>query len=58
MSNEIVVVDHSVLKQKSEIKLLGRNGSVRVAGMERGSERIRARAVGRGEIEKKQEENG
>lgn len=52
------MVDNSVLKQKSEIKLLGRNGSARVAGMERGSERIRARAEGRGEIEKKQEENG
>lgn len=58
MSTEIVGVDNSGLKQKSEIKLFGRNGSVRVAGMEGGSERIRARAEGRGEIEKKQEENG
>lgn len=58
MLNDIIVVGSSVLKQKSEIILLGKNGSMRVAGMERGSERIRARAEGRGEIEKKQEENG
>lgn len=36
MSTEIVGVDNSGLKQKSEIKLFGRNGSVRVAGMEGG----------------------
>lgn len=47
-----------VLKLKSEMILLDRNASVRVAGMEKGSERIRARTEGRGEIEKKQEENG
>lgn len=52
------MVGSSVLNQKSEMILLGKNGSMRVAGMERGSERIRARAEGRGEIEKKQEENG
>lgn len=46
------------MSQKSEMILLGRNGSMRVAAMERGSERIRARTEGRGELEKKQEENG
>lgn len=38
--------------------LLGSKGLVRVAEMEKGSERIRASAEGRGEIEMKQEQNG
>lgn len=56
--NDIIVVGSPVLKLKSEMILLDRNGSLRVAGMERGSERIRARTEGRVEIERKQEENG
>lgn len=38
--------------------LLDRNGSLRAAGMERGSSRIRGKTEGRGEIEEKQEESG
>lgn len=52
------MVGSSVLKQKSEMILLDRDGSMRAAEMERGSGRIRARAGAGGEIGKKQEENG
>jgi len=52
------MVGSSVQKLRREMILLDRNGSQRVAGMERGSLRIRSRTGGRGEIEKKQEENG
>lgn len=38
--------------------LLDQNGSVRVAGMERGIREDKSKDRGRGEIEKKQEENG
>lgn len=58
VSDDIIVVSSSVLKQKSEMIPLDRDGSMRAAEMERGSGRIRARAGGRGEIGKKQEENG
>lgn len=58
MLNDIKVVGRAILAQKSEMILLGSKGSTRVAEMERGSERIRTSAEGRGEIEMKQEQNG
>lgn len=58
MLNDIKVVGRAILEQKSEMILLGSKGSTRVAEMERGSERIRTSAEGRGEIEMKQEQNG
>lgn len=58
MLNDMKVVGRAILEQKSEMILLGSKGSTRVAEMERGSERIRTSAEGRGEIEMKQEQNG
>lgn len=57
MLNDIIMVGSTILRLKSEMILLDRNASLRVAGIEEGSERIRARTGGRSEIEKKQEEN-
>lgn len=58
MVNGIKVVGRAILEQESEMILVGSKGLTRVAEMERGSERIRASAEGRGEIEMKQEQNG
>lgn len=58
MVNDIKVVGRAILRQKSEMILLESKGSAKVAEMEKGSERIRASAEGRGEIEMKQEQNG
>lgn len=58
MLSDIEVVGRAVVEQKREMIPLGSKGSTRVAEMERGSERIRASAEGRGEIEMKQEQNG
>lgn len=58
MLSDIEVVGRADVEQKREMIPLGSKGSTRVAEMERGSERIRASAEGRGEIEMKQEQNG
>lgn len=58
MLNDIKVVGRAIQEQKNEMILLGSKGLTSVAEMERGSERIRASAEGRGEIGMKQEQNG
>lgn len=47
MLNDILVVGSSFLNLSGEMILLDRDGSVRVAGVEKGSERIKSKGSGK-----------